>query len=160
MTAFLNRNFLFAILTVGLILVSQDTQGADEKKDKTIPIIKRAQGTHSGVTKATQQVIRDAKTWKMVWAKIHAKVSPKPKLPEFDFTKQMVLIVFMGEKRTGGHSITIKQVLDKGKVLQADVVSKSPPPGGFSIQVLTQPYSLVLIAKSDKKVQFKELKKK
>lgn len=159
MTA-LNRISLLSVLTVALLLISHHAQGADDKKEKIVPILKQWNGSHSGVGKAQNMVVRDSKAWQKLWGQIHAKVSPKPKVPEIDFSKQMVLGAFMGRKNTGGHTIKINLVTEKSKVLQADVVSKSPPPGGFSIQVLTQPYSLVLITKSDKKVQFNEQKKK
>ena len=123
-----------------------------------VPILQTWSGGHSNVKKAGNLIIRDAKAWKEQWAKINSNRMPQPPLPKVDFDKQMLIVLFMGEKTTGGHSISVASIRDTGKQIEVAVKRKSPPPGGMSIMVMTQPYCIVAIAKTDKPITFKEAK--
>lgn len=114
----------------------------------------RFKGAYSGVKKASNQVITDNATWEKTWKKVHANRSPQPKLPAVDFEKQAVLAVFLGEKFTGGYGIHIASVKEEDKVVTVAVKTTSPPKGGITTQALTQPYELLVIAKSTKPVKF------
>lgn len=131
--------------------VSSNAMAQDDFK-----ILKEWKGHQSGVQKATQLVVKDAKTWAELWDKVHASVSPKPELPQIDFDKHMVLAVFMGTRRTGGYAIQITDIhYDKqADKLVVRVKETSPPPGSIVIQVITHPFHIVVIPKSDKPVQF------
>ncbi|MCS7167884.1 MAG: protease complex subunit PrcB family protein [Gemmatales bacterium] len=119
-------------------------------------IVKEWKGGFSGVDKPAQVVIRDAKTWADWWDKVHSRVIPKPELPEVDFTKHMVVAVFMGMRSTGGYAIRITDVRwDKAKdKLQILVQEISPAPGAIVTQALTQPYHIVVIPRTEKTVEF------
>jgi len=130
---------------------------AQEKAPDKIPILKEWKGIHCGVEKPAQLIIRDAKAWADLWAKVHSSVEPKPALPEVDFQKQIVVAVFAGTKRTGGYSIRIRDIRHDAKAdkLLVFVEETSPPPGSITIQVLTQPYHMVLMPKTDKPIEFR-----
>jgi len=74
-------------------------------------------------------------------------------VPNVDFAKSRVVVLFMGEKNTGGYAIGIESVRqEKGKVI---VKVKKSYPEGLATMAFTQPY---MIAKIDttKKIEFEE----
>ncbi len=145
---------LAGLVTLALVYASMNAQ---EKTPDKIPILREWKGGHCGVDKPAQLIIRDAKAWADLWAKIHLNFEPKPALPEVDFQKQMVVAVFAGTKPTGGYSIRIRDIRHDAKAdkLLIFVEETSPPPGSITIQVLTQPYHMVLIPKTDKPIEFR-----
>ncbi len=119
------------------------------------PIRDLAKGAFSGIQDPKQEVIKDKATWQRIWAQ-HAKAGEK--IPEVDFTKQMVVLVTMGRKRTGGYAIEIVSVKPAGDRLRVSVQRTSPPPDAMTIQALTAPFHMVAVPKSDLKPEFAEVK--
>lgn len=72
-----------------------------------------------------------------------------------DFGSEMVLVVFMGRHSSGGYSINI--VSATGTESSIDVVVKKtrPEKGSLRSTVITHPYHVVKLAKSQKEVKFK-----
>ncbi|MCP4191680.1 MAG: protease complex subunit PrcB family protein [Planctomycetaceae bacterium] len=114
----------------------------------------RFRGYYSGVTKPGEQVIDNLKAWQKVWNEVHKTVNPQPKLPPVDFTKQIVLAVFMGQQNTGGYQIEITGVKQTDKAVVVSVRTTSPPPDSFTTQALTQPYDLLVVKNPTKPVKF------
>ncbi len=75
-------------------------------------------------------------------------------LRKIDFSKQMIIAVFQGQKPSGGYSIAITKLSRDDKRLEVFVEEKSPGSGCFTTQVITQPYHLIVTEKSDRKVVF------
>jgi hypothetical protein len=114
-----------------------------------------AKGAFSGIQEPKQIVVTNATQWAELWQKHSVKREPKPQAPEIDFSKQTVLFVSLGEKRTGGYGVEIADVKkDNGKT-EVTVKTKSPKPGGFQIQAITAPFVIVAIPKVEGEVQFK-----
>jgi hypothetical protein len=111
-------------------------------------------GTHSGITRAGERVIRSADGWQKLWKEHTANMEPPAPLPAVDFTREMVIAVFMGEQRTGGYAIEVARVAPGPKALVVEVRRASPRPGGIGIQVLTQPFHFVAVKKSELPVRF------
>ncbi|QYJ67654.1 protease complex subunit PrcB family protein [Flavobacterium litorale] len=74
-------------------------------------------------------------------------------VPEVDFTKNNVIAVFLGQKRNGGYSVTIKKVVfdgdDTSKVI---VLAKATEPKKDQAvtMALTSPYCVAIIPKTEK----------
>jgi hypothetical protein len=58
------------------------------------------------------------------------------------------LTVRLGERPTGGHSITVLRITREGSVLTITCEAQSPPPGAIVTQVLTSPAQTVSIDES------------
>ncbi len=67
--------------------------------------------------------------------------------PEIDWNSYVVVVAVMGQKRTGGYRIAVRQVRVRGDVVIARVEEEAPAPGEMVIQVLTTPYYLGLLAR-------------
>lgn len=64
------------------------------------------------------------------------------------------ILVTWGEKRTGGYTVTIDSVKQKGEKLVVSVSYQEPQ--GFAIQVITYPYAIVAIPATEKEIVFVE----
>ena len=70
-------------------------------------------------------------------------------IPQIDFTKNNVVALFMGEKRTGGYSIGIKKVTIEGNTAIVTSVETKPQEGNVTMAI-TSPYCIALIPKTQK----------
>ncbi|MEW6398601.1 MAG: S-layer homology domain-containing protein [Bacillota bacterium] len=55
------------------------------------------------------------------------------------------LLISWGEKRTGGYSMTLRDIRREGEVLVAEVVLRAPGPGDMVVQVISYPHLLVAL---------------
>jgi len=122
------------------------------------PLRELAKGNFSGFTDAKQEVIKTKADWEKTWAKLSARGSDRDKLPQVDFTKEMVVLVAMGQKRTGGYSIEVTKVETFGDKLKIHIKRREPPPDAFTLQVITSPFHAVAARKNDLKPEFVETK--
>ncbi len=127
--------------------------------DPAVPSYPRVlrRGTHSPVTVAKNIVARDQASYEAAWNQLFrgSPVGNKPgPPPPVDFRKEMVLVVFMGQRNTGGYSVSVPKVEALGGKLIVSVEEKSPAPDAILIQVLTAPYCLVAVPKSELPVEW------
>lgn len=68
------------------------------------------------------------------------------KLGKVDWSREFAVVVDMGQQRTGGYSIAIRnvQVTGEGQVV-LDLDVNRPQPDAFVIQVLTHPYAVARV---------------
>ena len=122
--------------------------------EDSIPIRSIARGGFSGIQEPKQEVITDRKIWEQFWSKHSRLMKPATALPEVDFTKEMVIAVTMGTKRTGGYAVEVVSVEAIDKKLKITVKQSSPPPGAMTIQALTAPFHFVAVPRSGLKPEF------
>jgi len=107
-------------------------------------------------------VFRDAESWEAFWNRYCMVITGegnKLPAPEVDFSAQMLVGVFSGEKPTGGYSISIQRVLEGPKTIIVEYQEKSPPPDVMVTMALTYPCQIIAVSRSDKSVEFKRVKK-
>ena len=80
-------------------------------------------------------------------------VDPLPP-PEVDFSVNTVVALFMGEARTGGYALRVYEIVDVGSSIMVKMEKTEPDPRCIVPQMLTQPYHIVQIAKTDKPITF------
>ena len=109
-----------------------------------------AKGNASNQQDARQVTVRTAAEWSTLW-KQHA---PTTKMPTVDFSKQMVVGIFLGTKPSDGHQVEIVGVRTQEKDLIVEYVQRQPGRGTMAAQILTEPYHLVAVAKHAGTVRF------
>jgi|SRR5690606_15979550 len=134
---------LVALLTV-LILFSCNSA----KTSKTITYQVLTDSAYMGKKKESFEVIDNPADLKKIYTAVQDEL-----VPDVDFAKSRVVVLFMGEKNTGGYAIGIEQVRQEGNKVIVKV-KKSYPDGNVTM-AFTQPY---LIAKinTTKKIEFEE----
>ena len=115
-----------------------------------------AKGGFSGIQKAKQEVIKDRAAWEKLWTEHNKSTKSASRAPDVDFSKEMVIVVTMGTKRTGGYSVEIVSAEPAGEKLKVSVKQTSPAPGAMTIQALTAPFHFVAVPRSDLEPEFVE----
>jgi hypothetical protein len=113
----------------------------------------------SGVMQFSRQVIKSTKEWHDIWAVMHAVNEPAPALPEIDFNKQMVVVVAMGVRPSGGYSIMVTGVQVKDGVVEVSVESVSPGAQCFNTAALMQPVDVIVLDNNVRPIRFVEMEK-
>lgn len=115
-----------------------------------------AQQTYSGYTTRERAVVQTASEWPAIWSKIHSGQSPEPAVVTPDFTNEDAVIAAMGEKNSGGYSITIDSVTrhERGSVVY--VTEKSPSPSCITPAVITHPVHAVRAPRATGTYQWRE----
>jgi hypothetical protein len=112
-------------------------------------------GLDSQIDDARQVTIRSAADWEKLWRQ-HAGERARPPV---DFGREIVIAVFLGSRPTAGFSIEIVGTREGGPDLIVQYRETRPPAGGIVAQVLTSPYHVVAMSRSDavKDVKFEKI---
>lgn len=121
------------------------------------PVRHLAQGQQSGVGRPRQLVARSRQEWeKLVGDYRGSRENKQSALAlHVDWSKEMLLAAFMGEKPTGGYSVTIQDVRPERGRLVVTVAQSAPGHGMMTTQVLTTPFDIVAVKKSTLPVVWK-----
>jgi protease stability complex PrcB-like protein len=107
----------------------------------SVPVTTLVKGQMSAIDEPRQAVVRDATEWAKLW-KQHDWDAPPPSV---DFSKHMVVGIFIGTRPTAGFAVEIlKATLDAG-TLTIHYAESRPPEGMITAQVLTMPFHLVSV---------------
>lgn len=107
-------------------------------------------------------VFRDVESWEGFWnsyCRVITGGGTRLAAPQVEFSSQMLIGVFSGQKPTGGYDVTIQRVLEGSKTIIVEYVEKSPPPDASVTMALTYPCQIIAVPRSDKSVEFKRVKK-
>ena len=109
-----------------------------------------SQSELSGVEEARQVVLRTPEEWKALW-KEHAPGQP---MPAVDFTKSMVIGVFLGLRNTAGYRVTITGIERDGANVVVTHREERPAARDTLAQVITFPHHLVRVERIAGEVKF------
>jgi len=113
-------------------------------------------GQSAGVKEKLCVVVRSQQEWGVLWIK-HTGGKTEGR-PAVDFTKEMVVAVFLGERSQGGYKVEVKLMADPLEPHARMVVfyrEVPPPAGSFNMQMISQPFVMVKVPRKAK-VDFEE----
>ena len=116
----------------------------------TMTTIDRGQTTW--IDSPRQVVARTPEEWAKLW-KAHA---PDRQLPAVDFSKDMVVAVFLGSRPTAGYGVEIVGTKEVDGALVIQYRQKQPPAGAITAQVITTPYVIVTMPQRAGDVKFEK----
>jgi hypothetical protein len=119
-----------------------------------VPFTTISQSEQSGVEGARQVVVRTPAEWKALWNE-HA---PGRAIPAVDFTKSMIIGVFLGSRNTAGYRVTITTIDRDGATVAVTFREQRPGAGDMLAQVITFPHHLVRVDRIDGEVKFTRAK--
>jgi hypothetical protein len=131
-----------------VLLLALALQAASAVPTRTV-----AKGWQSHVDEPRQVVVHTAKEW----SELGHMIDPDRQLPELDFSREMVVGVFLGTKPTSGFGVEIAAVRDQADALVVQYREAHPHPGLMVAQVLSSPYHLVAIPKRAGDVKFERI---
>ena len=101
-------------------------------------------GDQSNIDDAKQVLVRTEAEWTKLWQQ-HATGRPRPAV---DFSKEMVVGLFMGSRPNAGFSTAVTSATAGNGALIVRYTETKPGPGSVSAQILTFPFHLVAIPKA------------
>jgi hypothetical protein len=112
----------------------------------------RLAGQRSEIKEARTAVVRTAAEFQALW-KQH---NPSQAAPAVDFDKEIVVAVFLGERRTGGTKVELELMNDPLDSTKLVVFWKEAAPArkGFTTQVVTSPFEMRAVPKRYAAVTF------
>ena len=141
----LSRAFFLCVLCILGVLVSAQ---------QSIPVRVVEKGDQSNVDGARQAVARTEAEWTAIW-KQHNFDRPAPKV---DFSKEMVVAVFMGSRPSAGFTTEIVGVEPSGGELVVRYKETMPGADRLTAQILTAPYFIAAIPRRTGTVTFEKVK--
>ena len=121
--------------------------GADADALKSTGLQPLEGGAHSRVAERSFRVVGDARTFRTLYASVHAHRVPPPRPPEVEFDTHVVLAAFLGARSTGGYRTGFGGVSVAGGIARVTVVERSPPAGAVPTQAMTAPYAFAALAR-------------
>jgi PrcB C-terminal len=134
--------------------IYDDYSGVDVVIVDAIPLFTGVNVSYSGLTDSATYAIRTNAEWTALWAKATSGQQPAPPVPVVDFSKNMVLLVAMGTRGTGGYGVTIDHVTDGGAGERIVESTLTHPVNCVVTQALTAPFAAVLAPASTVPVRF------
>jgi len=119
------------------------------------PLRTVGKGPMSAIDRPRQVTVRSAAEWGALWKENGANAP----LPAVDFTREMVVGVFVGTRPTAGYGVEIVRAIGNSSTLVVEYVEAAPSRDTITAQVLTAPYHLAAIPKRDGAVVFKKVDK-
>jgi PrcB C-terminal len=110
-------------------------------------------GALSQIDTSRQVIVKTPAEFATMW-KSHAA---DRRMPDVDFTTNMVVGIFLGSRPTAGYGAEIVSALPESGVLVVKYRETRPSPDLIAAQMLTAPFHLVSVPKFDGPVRFEKL---
>jgi hypothetical protein len=107
----------------------------------TVPMRSIDKGVTSNMDAGRQASARSTEEWAALWT-LHAGERTRPNV---DFSREVVVAVFMGTRPTAGFSVEIVGVRQEGQALIVSYKETRPAPDALTAQVLTSPFHIVAV---------------
>jgi len=162
-----NRYLLLPVLVallggcaVGETMLPNPAEGSAENHTP-IAVTRLSSGPYpltvsSGITDSTRVVIRDAEAWRQMWDRVWSQQTPAPALPAIDFTREMVVVVGLGTRSSGGYSIVVDGASVAGGTIEVVVQKTSPGASCVVTSALTEPVDIARLPRRSEPVRFVE----
>lgn len=111
-----------------------------------------ARGSDSQIVNPREVVVRTPTEWQTLW-KEHSAEPP----PTVDFSRSIVVGVFVGSRPTAGYQVDITTVKSDGGLAVVEYRERRPAPGTLVAQVLTSPFHLVSLPRGVDTIQFRNI---
>ncbi|MGI9105788.1 MAG: DUF885 family protein [Pyrinomonadaceae bacterium] len=122
----------------------ESANNEDEDRTNLVDFSVLATGTMSGHEGGrTLELITNENDWQRVWRVIGGE---RPR-PEVNFDSRACLVVYQGQKSTGGYNIEVAEIRRDGTVLAVKVKERRPAFGDITTQVITSPFVAVSISR-------------
>lgn len=108
----------------------------------------------SGIDESARVVVRDAPEWTRYRERLGG--DPAASLPAVDFSREMVIVVAMGRRPTGGFGIEVDSVVARDGSMVVAVTQTAPGSTCMTTQAFTAPAAAVRVPRFEGPVRFAE----
>jgi len=96
-------------------------------------------------------IIQTQQEWDELWQKTYGA---SLEAPDINFSSNIVIAVYMGERATGGYRIEITNIGENEEHIRVHIRETRPSPFDFVTMALTQPYHIVKLNRIPKLIVF------
>jgi hypothetical protein len=100
----------------------------------------------SGYESRDNLTIRDDETWETLWTEMESIHSHPADLPKINFTREMIIAVFQGERGSSGYWTNITRIIMTNAYYVVYVDEIHPGETCILLAVMTYPYHIVKIS--------------
>ncbi|HWS34523.1 MAG TPA: protease complex subunit PrcB family protein [Actinoplanes sp.] len=86
-------------------------------------------GTHVSALPPGLFLLRTPREWESSWKAMTKGITPSPDLPPVDWTSEVVVLLVLGFRATGGYGITITDVVTRWHHLEVHATEERPGDG-------------------------------
>lgn len=136
-------------LLAGLLILSTAAAGVHAQDDAaSAKQWTRISGIRSAVVVFETAFIEKEADWTALW-KRHAQGDSTKALPLVNWETEKIVAVFLGQRKTAGHRVSVTTFVFPNKPTEALVVYKEikPDPNGINAQMMCSPYAFVKVPK-------------
>lgn len=90
------------------------------------------------------------------FAKVNSASGSHFAVPKVDYSKEMLMILCMGQKNSGGYQIAIKNIEENTLSWVVTVQEMEPAPGDMALTMITKPFYVAKLKTTHKKIVFKK----
>ncbi|MCC6234066.1 MAG: protease complex subunit PrcB family protein [Verrucomicrobiales bacterium] len=148
----------FAGLGLAALLVGLGTGCASRTPPHKLTWRSVSRGVTSGLDQPRREVIRTEAEYYRLWASHAATLQRMALPPHVDFTREMVVVVALGNRPTGGYFVDVVDLELQKSTLRVLVSEREPRPGLLQMQQVTQPYQIVALPIVQARVEFKTVR--
>ena len=111
---------------------------------------------NGGFTTRQRLIVRDQAAWTRAWTDVVGSHTPIPATPVADFARETIVIASMGQRNSGGYSVSIDSAGVAGDTVILAVTERSPGRTCGTTGALTQPIALARVLRPNAVVRFVE----
>ncbi|OIQ37626.1 MAG: hypothetical protein BM563_08115 [Bacteroidetes bacterium MedPE-SWsnd-G1] len=141
------------VLYIITFLIFGCASGKQQNYTQEIQFETLVQGSNGGYLNNEFIIVKNQDELKTVYTQINKVRKPGFPIPKIDFEKELILALFLGEKTTGGHAISITKIIETIDEVQVFVQTNAPD--GMATSAMTQPYYFCKIPRTEKSIVFK-----
>jgi hypothetical protein len=132
------------------------TELVKSSQSAVMPLNTVIESEQSGIQVPQRMVIRDEATWEAVWAQLQGASTSSLPMPQIDFTKNMILVATLGTKPTSGYTVTFGPTYETDTQVTAYVQKTVPGRKCGTAEMVTHPFSVASLPRTDLVVKFVE----
>lgn len=136
-----------------------DGPGESAKGQERVRTEPLAASPYSRLEQTARVVIRDQAEWERYRELLALPSGGGVSTPVVDFERDMVILVAMGQKPSGGYDIEVSQVVTGDTLLSVTVTETAPGRSCMTTQAFTAPALAVRLARYQGQVRFMETKR-
>jgi hypothetical protein len=139
-----------------LIMAQMRTFEGTPEADRTPEIAIFGYRMTSGITRRDRIVVGDEATWRALWPELVGSHSPVPPVPRADFGRETIVVASMGQRSSGGYSVSIDSAGVVGDTVVLAITERSPGRTCGTTAALSSPIALARVMRPRAVIRFVE----
>lgn len=135
-----------------LIVSCNSSKTSSEQNDLKFDVILE-HATGGRITKDIV-IVTDINTLEAIYSDISVNHKPNYEIPVINFETELIVVFFMGEKNSGGYSISVNTLTESDNYINVNYQETSPEPTDMVTMAITQPYCIIKLKRPSKELKF------